>query len=60
MIRPPPDQLEAEVLVDQIVGVQLHPLKDEIVEDVQREERGVDVDARICLLAKEFVVIISA
>gem|GEM_PF-7130114 len=42
-----PEQLETDVLMDQVVGVELHPLKHEIVEHIEREKPGIQVDTGI-------------
>ena len=52
-----PEQLEADVLVDQIVGIELDALEDEVVHDVEGEKRRIQEDARVGVFAKEFIVV---
>ena len=52
-----PEQLEAETLMDQIVGIELDALKNKVVQYVECEERRIQENAWIGVLAKEFVVV---
>ena len=52
-----PEEHEAEPFVDEVVGVELDALEDEVVEDVEGEEGGVKVDARIGVVAEAFVMV---
>ena len=54
--EPSPEHLEAQVLVDQVIGVELNPLEDEVVENVECEESRVQEDAGIGVFAETFVV----
>ena len=51
-----PDQLEAELFVNQVVGVELAALEDEVVKNVEGEERRIEKDAGIEVVAEPFVV----
>ena len=53
-----PNQLEPKILVDQVIGIKLHPLENEIVKDVEREEARVHVDSRVGLQAKILDVVV--
>ena len=55
--EPAPEQLEAETLMDQIVGIKLDALKDKVVQYVECKERRIQENAWIGVLAKEFVVV---
>ena len=43
--------------MDQIVGIELDALKDEVVQYVEREERRIQENARIGVVAKDLVVV---
>ena len=53
-----PNQLESKILVDQVIGIKLHPFENEIVKDVEREEARVHVDTRVGLQAKVLDVVV--
>ena len=55
-----PEQLEADVLVDQVVGVELDALEDEVVEHVEREERRIEENAGVRVRAEALVVVRGA
>ena len=42
----PPDELEADAFRDQVVGVEVDPLEDQVVADEPGEHRDVEQDAR--------------
>ena len=51
-----PEHLESHPFIDQVVGVELDTLEDEVVKDVEREECCIEEDARVEIAPKLVVV----
>ena len=52
-----PEEFEAQFLVEQVVGIELDALEEEVVRDVERHERRKEKNARVGVRAKATVVI---
>ena len=55
--EPAPKQLESQILVDQLEGVQVDSLENEVIEDIKGEEGGVQEHAGVGILAEALVVV---